>query len=571
MADTAYATGENSMAQKWVDAYNDAKRIRMPLEADWRNVARYGLPRHYGGWTTTNATPTASGAGASRQARIDSYDSTLGRAIRMYQAVCERMLTPGTQKYHMLMPVEDRPRKSRAVMLWLYQLNEKIFQLRYNAYARFVPAQGETYVSLGAYGNGAKLLTWRDADRRFGRSAGYTYRNIPFRNMFWRADANEILNTWFRRIDWTAKQAKDELGDKCPQDLKDKVDSKAGSETTYEFFQVVTPSEDYDDQAFDRRRYPLVSLYIYVGKPQIVREPKGFKSNPLITPRDFTEGGRDYGFGGAQSVLSSVGSVNAQVKTLLRYGQRTAEPILLTHDDGIMNGKVDLVPGSNVPGGIDSQGRVLVKSLELGNLQVNENLIEMTRDDIRDPLFGRIFDQIKDRPQRTATEVLDDLGREASMLAPTMGRYQAEDLEMMIEREISLLKENNALPPDMPAELNDIEFKPIYTSPMAKAMHAEGVSGYMRTLEIALNYAQQTGKTQVLNHFNLEVALPEIADNQGAPAPWMNDPETVAHLNKADEDRQKQEMMLKAAPAAASVAKTVADNNMQQPAAASNA
>jgi hypothetical protein len=64
-------------------------------------------------------------------------------------------------------------------------------------------------------------------------------------------------------------------------------------------------------------------------------------------PRDYTEDGNPYAYGRAQQVLSTVGTVNAQVKTMLKVGQKIADPPLLARDDGILNGTVDITPAAS--------------------------------------------------------------------------------------------------------------------------------------------------------------------------------------------------------------------------------
>lgn len=562
MIDTVYTVGKNATAKKWIDEYTLAKAQRSPLEADWRNVARFGLPRHYAGWIMQNVSPTVAGSGAARQARIDSFDSTLARSFGCYQAVLERMLTPGTKRYHILRPEDEKARRQRSVMLYAERLNRTLFTKRYNPHAMFTQTQGAGYISVGAYGNACKMITWRKEDKRFGRAAGFTYRDIPFRDLFWTESSDGIIRTWFRRMWLTAQQAVGEFGDNCPDDVKNKAKTQAANDMSQsiEFVHIVTPAEDYDGEAWDRRRYPLVSLYIYVTDAQIVKEPEGFRSNPLITPRHFTDGTSGYGYAPAQLVLASVGVANAQKRTELRYGQRASEPPLLTKDDGVIP---DLRPGMTTPGGLNAQGQKMVQPIDLGNWQVNEKSLESTQEDIREPLFGKIFDTLKDRPQRSIPEVLDDIGREAALLAPTMGRMQSEDLAMMIEREIALLAENNALPDDMPSEFRDHELEFVYTSPMALALQSESVSSYYRMLQTTSEIAKMTGNPRPLRYFNLDRALPDIADLQAIPPDWMSTADEIAAQDQKEQQAQQTDQTIKALPGVASLARSATDNQMK--------
>lgn len=539
--------------------YQDAKALKAPLEADWRNVALYGLPRHYSGWVSTNAPQQTAGSGASRTARIAAFDSTLARAIPIYAAVLERMLTPSTQTYHTLAAEDLRLMRNRQVKLGFERLNDWLFAKRYDPWAGFASTQGEVYQSYGAYGNAGKMITWRHAKDHTSRRSGFLYRHIPFRNLYWNVDDEEQINDKWRRIDWTPMQALMALKDKCPKKLAEIAKGPSTSTDytrTYEFFQYIGPTQWFDPKALDWRRFPWVSLYCYVPEPQFVVEPSGYRSNPLVTPRHFTEGGMPYGYGAAQSVLSAVGSVNAQKKTMLKQGQKAVDPPLLTRDDGVMNGNVDLTPGSLNPGGIDNQGRKMVQPIEMGNWQIAEKMIATEQDDIREALFGRVFEMLKDRPQMTATEVLDIAAREGALIAPTMGRCQETDLGPHVEREIELLAENNALPPDLPAELSNIDYKTVYTSPLAKSLHAESVSGFMRISDMAMNVAKMTGDKKPLYRLNYDVALPAIAEQQSVPPSWMRGDEEVAAMVKTDGEEARAQQMIDAAPAIAAVAKT---------------
>jgi len=556
--------GENSFAVDKVKAYREAQRIRNPLEADWREVSRLGLPRHYSGWTIQNGPQTAAGTGAARQSRIATYDSTLMRALPMYAAVLERILTPGTQIYHTLQAQDDRAKQSRAVTLGLEKLNAALFKYRYEFAAGFSNAQAETYVSGGAYGNAGKLITWREPNRQMKRRGGLLYRNIPFRNLFWDIDDDEQIYNRFRRIDWTAQQAVLALGDKCPKPIAEDAKKTSGADAnkTYEFFHCICPSQDYDESALDYRRHPFGSYYIYVAVPTVVQEASGYSSCPLVISRSATEGGMPYGYGEAQTVLSTVGLLNAQKKTWIRSGQLALNPPLLTRDDGVMNGTVDQTPGAANPGGVDAQGRKMVQAMDVGNVTMAEKLIAMEQDDVKAVLFGKIFEVLKDQPQMTATQVLDIAAREAGQLAPTMGRYQAEDLGPTVEREISLLAEHGQLAKlELPSELSDLEYAPIYTSYLAKSQHSESVSGFMRITEMAMNVAKQTGDNRPVRRLNFDLALPEIAAQQGVPSRWVKSDEEMAASDAEAAQRQKTEDMISVAPAAASVGKAMMDKN----------
>ena len=80
----------------------------------------------------------------------------------------------------------------------------------------------------------------------------------------------------------------------------------------------------------------------------------------------------------------------------------------------------------------------------------------------------------------------------------------------------------------------------------------------MRTLETATTIANATGDPSVYDVFDLEVALPEIADIQAVPTRWMAGPEMLAQKKQARAQAQAKQQQIQAAPAAAALVKAQA-------------
>jgi len=160
----------------------------------------------------------------------------------------------------------------------------------------------------------------------------------------------------------------------------------------------------------------------------------------------------------------------------------------------------------------------------------------------------------------TATEVLERVAEKASLLSPTMGNIQSEKIGPQVTREIDVLDELGMLP-EMPPELIEAagEYEIVYTSPMAKGMYAEEVSGFIQTVDMAIQLVEATQDPSHLDHFDFDTALPEIADHRAVPTRWMADTKLMeVRRNKRGQEQQTQQM-IEAAPAVASVAKTVMD------------
>ncbi|NBU28864.1 MAG: hypothetical protein EBS42_11830 [Caulobacteraceae bacterium] len=113
--------------------------------------------------------------------RIDEklFDSTAPLALDRFAAAMENMLTPRTLRWHDLVIRNWRDDRGQtaplpeAVRAWLQAVNTALFSARYAAGANFASQAHETYVGLGAFGNGVLFV---DDDL----AGGLRYRSVPF-------------------------------------------------------------------------------------------------------------------------------------------------------------------------------------------------------------------------------------------------------------------------------------------------------------------------------------------------------------------------------------------------------
>lgn len=234
-----------------------------------------------------------------------------------------------------------------------------------------------------------------------------------------------------------------------------------------EFVHVCRLRMDHDPGSLDVKRHPVSASWICVPDKAYVGDEEGYQSMPYLTPRTFTEPGDPYGYSPAMQALAAMGTASSIKKTVLKQGQKAVDPVLLTHDDGVMNGRVDLRPGATNPGGVDKQGRVLVHTLPTGDFRVSEKLLADERADINNSFFVNLFQMLMETPEMTATEVMERVAEKSALIAPTMGRLQTEFAAPCIAREIEVLTELGLMP-EVPQELieADGEYEIIYTSPL---------------------------------------------------------------------------------------------------------
>jgi hypothetical protein len=79
----------------------------------------------------------------------------------------------------------------------------------------------------------------------------------------------------------------------------------------------------------------------------------------------------------------------------------------------------------------------------------------------------------------------------------------------------------------------------------------------MRALDTAANYARLTGDPTPLDHFDFDVAMPEILDIHGAPTSWTRSLEGVAALREQRSKAAQIQQITDIAPALASITKQI--------------
>lgn len=543
--------------------YTDAKQQRIKHENDWRMCAAHCMPRHFSAWMTEGP-PILSQSLA--QTRRIVYDTSGARALPKFMAVLERIATPHNMKWHNIVASDTSLMAKRRVQLYFDSLNSLLFKHRYNPTAKFIQGAAEVYASVGTYGTGPIYLGQRSKSVTKNKPS-LLYKSCFLRDTYILLNDECDVDTVFRRFFLNVRQFKAKWpGDALPRSLaaQDKPGVTPKENEFFEFIHAVCPRTDYDPGALDVRTHPFMGVYICVKDQEYVGKEQGFRSMPYLTPRDFTESGDPYGFSAAMRALPSMGSASAMKKTSLKQGQKAADPVLLAHDDGVLNGPVNLTPGATNYGAVTKDGKELIKTLPTGNFQVSEKMLENERSDIDDCFFAQIFKMLMETPEMTATQVMDRVARESALLSPMMGRIQSEFLGPMIGREIDLLQEmgfiqegSNGPGLQMPPELIEAkgEYEVVYTSPMAKGMYMEEVSGFTHSVQNALQIVNATKDTSHLDHFNFNVAIPESSIYMGTPPRWLNDDNVKKALkSQRDASMQQQSLMQNAAPIASAMA-----------------
>lgn len=514
----------------------------------WEEIAERVLPR-YSTYMTTNAGDQQT-RGNKRTEKM--FDSTAALGLERFAAAMESMLTPRNQKWHRLQASNPILNKDRETKLWFEEATNILFKHRYAPKANYASQQHEAYIGLGAFGTSA-ILTERNE-----RHSGLRYSAINLREVCFDMSVQGIVDTAYRKYSITARQMQQRVANGVFKNAPENLDKvvKDNPDKQYHIIHCVKPNEEVEYGKADFRGMEFASFYVCVEEKMVLARG-GYKTFPYAISRYVTGPGEIYGRSPAMMALPSIKVLNEQKKTMLKQGHRVVDPVLLTHDDGILD-TFSLTPGSINAGGVNSSGQRLVHELPVGNLAAGQELMDMERSVINDAFLVTLFQILVETPAMTATEVLERAREKGALLSPTMGRQQSEMLGPMIEREVDLLMQQGLLPP-LPDALIEAEgeFEIEYDSPLTRSQRAEEAAGWLRTLEAAIAYANTTQDLSALDHFNVDVIYPALAEINAVPASWMHGMKEVEAARQARAQQQQMQQMAEMAPAAAGVMKAL--------------
>lgn len=476
-------------------------------------------------------------------------------ANQKFAAICDSMITPFSSKWHNLEASNPYVQKNRQVRLWMESASKQLHNLRYASAANFRKQNQQIFQLVGAFGNGPMFIDQLH-DMHNNPVRGFRYKALPLGEVFIRVNHQGRVDAFVRAFRMTARQAYQKWGEAMmPDELMSAYEKH--SEALYDFFHCVYPNTEYDpNYLMGPQSKPFVSHYVSCIGRRIMQEG-GYNTFPLAFARYTEAPGEIYGRGWAMAVLPCLKTLNAEKSTFLKAGHRAGDPVFIASEDGITD--FNWTPGAFNKGAISSDGKKLVDILPAGDIQITDKMMDEERALIGDVSLTTIFSTLVENPQMTATQVIELINQKGIFLAPTVGGMASDYLDPMIERELDLAMQLGLLEP-MPPLLREAkgEFKIVYTSPLFKASRAGEASGFLRTVESAIQIAGATGDTSIFDPFAFNRAFPDIARIQDVPESWMASDEEMQGKAQNRAKQQQVQQQIQAMPAQAAMMKAQA-------------
>jgi len=465
-----------------------------------------------------------------------------------FGAVLDDLLTPRTQIWSVLLPVDEDLSDDQDVKEYLEEVNKVLFAMRYSPRANFASQKHQGYLSVGAFGNSSMFI-----DEEVG--VGPRYRHIPTKESFWAENQHGMVDIHYRRFKMTARQALQRFGNKLPEKIRNAAEKKPFEKC--EFVHCVRPNDDRKAGRQDYTGMAWASYYVAVESKQML-DVGGYSSWPYSIGRYMLGAGETYARSPAMACWSAILTLNEEKKTILRAGQKEVDPPILLTEDGALE-PFNLRPGALNHGTVSAEGVPLAVPFKSGaNIPLGMELMALETQDLEDAFLTTVFRVLVENPQMTATQVLEIAQQRGVLLAPIMGRQHSEDLGPLIARELDIAARAGLLP-EMPDALREVggQYKIEYRSPLARAMRAQDGAAILRTWEaLPAAIGLDPNAAYVLD---VPGSARELAEINGVPAKYIRDEKTVeqivAQKQQAEASMQQAAMAPEVSQAALNAAK----------------
>ena len=513
-------------------------------EEHWQDILDYVMPR--------KAEITSKREKGEKRTEI-LFDSTAITANNLLAASLHGTLTsPSLQWFHLKLR-EAVLNQERDVQLWLENSAKRMYDL-FNE-SNFNTEVHELYLDLCSVGTGALFV---EESKKGFNVDGIHFNTLHISEYFIKENNNGRIDTLYRKYEMSARQALQEfgekaIGEKIKDALKDKPDRK------FNFVHAVEPTEDYKRSTGESgTKLPFHSCHICMEDKMVLRTG-GYNEFPYLVPRWAKATGEIYGRSPSYNALPDIKTLNKAVEIGLKAWAKAIDPPLLVTDDGVI-GRVRMTPAGITV--IRNDGAV--KPLPIGsNWQITDMKESQLRTAIRQAYYSDQL-QLQQGPQMTATEVQVRYELMQRLLGPTLGRFQSEFLNPLIERVFNIMMRAEALMPP-PEIIQNQKVDVEYVGPLARSQRMEESIAIDRLYQLAMQVGQVD--PSIMDNINHDIAIRARAELLGVPKTVLRGLDEITEMREARAQQQQmaQQMAMQQQQADAALSQGKAMKEMGSP------
>ena len=509
-------------------------------ESHWQEILDYVMPR--------KAEITFLRSRGEKRTEV-LFDSTAITANNLLAASLQGTLTSPSLPWFSLKLRDDDANKIRDIQIWLEDTARRMYAV-FNE-SNFNTEVHEMYLDLCSVGTSAIFV--EEANEGF-LQGGLHFNTLHIAEYFIQENSTGRVDTLYRKYKMTARQAVQEFGeDNVGTKIKEAL--KAKPDTQFNFIHAVEPTADYERATGKAKtKLPFHSCHVCFEDKMVVRTG-GYNEFPYLVPRWSKATGEIFGRSPSYNALPDIKTLNKAVEIGLKAWAKAIDPPLLVTDDGVI-GRVRMTPAGITVVRSDTA----IKPLQIGsNWQITDLKENQLRTAIRQAYYSDQL-QLQEGPQMTATEVQVRYELMQRLLGPTLGRFQTEFLNPLIERVFGIMMRADALMP-RPEAMSGMNMDIEYVGPLARSQRMEEAVAVERLYQLAMQVVQVD--PTVMDVINHEQAIRMRATLLGVPKTVLRGEDEVAEIREqraaAQQQAQEQAMAQQQAETALSQGKAMTE------------
>lgn len=505
------AGGERAagLARQW----QAMKAARQPFESLWEDVSSYVIPRKSA--ITSTRTP-----GLDREQRL--FDGTAVLACQKLAGGFVSWLTPAGVPWFSFEP--PRGTQGDRACQWCAEVTELVRE--YLAGSNFYTVNHESALDICSLGT-----------RVMHCEAG------PFGSPLWfdsldcgtyaiEEDGYGTVHRCFRAMEMSAEALRDKFGtDPLPGRVLGALGRPETLSDKFTVVHAIQPRKDRDPAKLDSVNMPVESVFLMPDDSVILSEG-GYEETPFAANRYllWSLGGvrAVYGYAPSWVALPEARQLNFLEMLKDALAEKMAFPPLLVHES--QEGKIDsrargvtfFKDGDSKPQEWQTGGRIDAA------VERSESRKKAIRDAFHLDVLA-MFDGI-DAGKMTATEVMSRKEEKISNIDPTFTRAMTEFVQPVLLRALAVCMRGGHLPeppPEMVVQGADGVYLPVpklaFSNRFVLAQKATHSAGFMRTVDFAMAVARGSGRIDILDNFDLDRAVRDIARTEGTDPQWLAD------------------------------------------------
>lgn len=519
------------------------KDKRVSYESNWKDIRDYLFPAH--GFFEGDQPD---------KKRSDKYakviDPTAAICLRIFAAGIRAGMNNPASRWFKLESSDPDKNKYEPFKDYFERVEMQLYkQLAKGGYYN---ATYNIYLEEGSFGTGCLFMSpdWENVITFSAATAGeYWIDNGP----------DGRVNTLHRGIWMTARNMEKMFGkDKLSTPVINALENNDIFKMFY-VIQIIEPREDRDVTRIDVLNMQYKSVYYEPGNAQDILGESGYYYKPMAVPRWDLVGPYAWGDGPGDEILRQTKMLQEMNMSKLKAEHLRTDPPVVGPTSLRKKGMNTLPGGKNY---VDSD-----KPSQFGPLfNVNYDPasavegINDVRQIIERSLYTDLFIMMLEKPNMTATEIIERKEEKMFALGPAVTKQTTELHEPAIEFAYECALRRGLLPP-APPELEGEELKIEYVSSLAMA---QKLSDFQR-VKAYINVGLELGSVRpdALDKLDVDNIMDEIANMTGISFKCNHSAEEVAAIREARAQQEQAMMEMEQQSAQAQNMKTLSQADLE--------